>query len=48
MGYFRLLNEKLEEVVALGVPVVVAAGNDARDACKYSPSSSPDVITVGT
>ena len=34
--------------VSNGVVVVVAAGNDAKDACNYSPASAADAITVGS
>ena len=33
--------------VAANVPVVVAAGNELRNACLGSPARSPDAITVG-
>lgn len=29
------------------IPVFVAAGNEADDACDHSPSLNPDVFTVG-
>jgi cerevisin len=31
-----------------GLIVVVAAGNDSKDACGYSPASCREAITVGT
>jgi hypothetical protein len=40
------LNTAVRAIVNLGVPVVVAAGNDARDACYSSPASEPLAITV--
>ena len=41
------LNNCVEELVDDGIHVVVAAGNDARDACNDSPASSRFAITVG-
>lgn len=40
------LNAMVAELVAAGVPVVVSSGNDAVDACNYSPASAPSAITV--
>jgi subtilisin family serine protease len=41
-------NEKLvNQLVGEGIPVIVAAGNDASDACKYSPANFSNAITVG-
>ena len=40
------LNTAVRAIVNLGVPVVAAAGNDARDACYSSPASEPLAITV--
>ncbi|CAG8531977.1 17591_t:CDS:2 [Racocetra persica] len=42
-----VLNKAVKALTDEGVHVVVAAGNDADDACKFSPSSEPTVITVG-
>ncbi|KAI8334369.1 peptidase S8/S53 domain-containing protein [Chlamydoabsidia padenii] len=42
-----LYNQVVEQVIQLGIHVVVAAGNYGEDACLYSPGSSPGVITVG-
>ncbi|KAI0244112.1 hypothetical protein L0F63_001794 [Massospora cicadina] len=43
----KALNDAIEAAVASGVVAVVAAGNDNRDACNYSPASAPSAITVG-
>jgi subtilisin family serine protease len=40
--------EAIDELVGEGVVVVVAAGNDADDACYYSPAFVPSAITVGS
>ncbi|KAL3926562.1 MAG: hypothetical protein SGPRY_003242, partial [Prymnesium sp.] len=48
-GSFSLLeNQAVAALHAAGLSVVAAAGNDATDACFYSPASSPDAITVGS
>jgi subtilisin family serine protease len=41
------LNEAVNNAVAAGVVVVVAAGNSNADACGFSPASAADAITVG-
>jgi subtilisin family serine protease len=46
-GYSAALNSAIENAVAAGVIVIVAAGNNADDACNYSPSSASSAITVG-
>ncbi|KAJ1963026.1 proteinase B [Dipsacomyces acuminosporus] len=46
-GLSRALNLAVDAAVRAGVHFAVAAGNDNRDACNYSPASSPNAITVG-
>ncbi|KAJ1944412.1 proteinase B, partial [Linderina macrospora] len=46
-GLSRALNLAVDAAVRAGVHYAVAAGNDNRDACQYSPASSPNAITVG-
>jgi subtilisin family serine protease len=41
------VNEAVDNAVASGLVMVVAAGNDRSDACKYSPASAKSAITVG-
>ena len=45
--FMRSVNTAVEGLVAQGIPVVVAAGNDRADACRKTPASAPSVITVG-
>lgn len=42
-----VLIETIDEAVADGITVVVAAGNDTKDACNFSPANAPSAITVG-
>ncbi|KAJ1644015.1 proteinase B [Coemansia asiatica] len=46
-GLSRALNLAVDAAVRAGVHYAVAAGNDNRDACNYSPASAPNAITVG-
>ena len=45
--YSSAVNSAVKSVVAKGVTVVVAAGNDDDDAANYSPASEATAITVG-
>lgn len=46
-GYSPELNAAVRSLVSSGLPVAVAAGNDAEPACDVSPASEPSVMTVG-
>jgi subtilisin family serine protease len=45
--YSQAMNDAVERAVATRIVVVSASGNGADDACKYSPMSAPNAITVG-
>jgi len=42
----KTLNDAVKKSIAAGITYAVAAGNDDKDACKQSPASQPDAITV--
>ena len=46
-GYYSAVNAAVQRMVDDGIVVVVAAGNDANNACSYSPASASAAITVG-
>jgi len=45
-GVSSTLDAAVESLVSKGIPVVVAAGNAASDACNASPARTPGAITV--
>ncbi|MBW3572995.1 MAG: S8 family peptidase [Gemmatimonadetes bacterium] len=46
-GYSQAVNDATTRLIDAGVATAVAAGNDGRDACKYSPASTPRAMTIG-
>lgn len=46
-GAFQAVDDALTAMIATGVPAVVAAGNQASNACNFSPARTPNAITVG-
>lgn len=46
-GANSAVDSAIADATAAGLVVVVAAGNDSDDACKYSPARAPSAITIG-
>ena len=46
-GFSSTVNSAVQSSIKAGVVYAVAAGNSSADACSYSPSSTPEAITVG-
>ena len=42
-----LLDDAVQELVAAGIPTIIAAGNSNSDACMASPAREPAAFTVG-
>jgi serine protease len=47
-GASQATDDAVQRMVAAGVTVAVAAGNDNSNACNYSPARAPNAITVGS
>jgi len=45
-SYSATMNAAVTNAVSEGLIMVVAAGNDNKNACNYSPASTPEAITV--
>lgn len=45
-GVDALLEQALRSLIARGITVTVAAGNDGANACSYSPGRMPEALTV--
>jgi len=46
-GFSQAQNDAVAAAVNANVVMVVAAGNDDKNACDYSPASEPSAVTVG-
>ena len=46
-GKSQALEDAVNAAVAAGIHFAVAAGNDNRDSCQYSPAAAEDAVTVG-
>jgi len=46
-GKSRALDDTVNKAVEAGLHFAVAAGNDNRDACNYSPAAAENAVTVG-
>jgi hypothetical protein len=46
-GASTSLDSAVRKSIASGVPYAVAAGNDGKDACNYSPARTAEALTIG-
>lgn len=46
-GASSTLDSAIAKLVSSGITAVVAAGNDAANACNYSPAREPSALTIG-
>lgn len=44
---YSAVDDAVKRSIADGVTYAVAAGNDGRDACNFSPARTPDALTIG-
>jgi subtilisin family serine protease len=47
-GYSQAVNDAVDGAVAAGAAMISASGNSNRDACAFSPASSPDGVCVNS
>ncbi|KAF8941247.1 subtilisin-like serine protease [Haplosporangium gracile] len=47
-GYSKAVNDAAGRLYAKDIPLFIAAGNSANDACNNSPASAPGTYTVGS
>lgn len=45
--YTESVDNITTNIINRGIPIVVAAGNDRNNACRYTPASNSQAITVG-
>ncbi|XP_013399173.1 alkaline protease 1-like [Lingula anatina] len=45
--FSRSMNDAVDDLLAAGIPAIVAAGSSNKDACYVSPASTPNTLTVG-
>ncbi|XP_013415309.1 uncharacterized protein LOC106177166 [Lingula anatina] len=45
--FIRSMNDAVDDLLAAGIPAIVAAGNSNADGCTDSPASTPNALTVG-
>ncbi|CAG8451529.1 6554_t:CDS:2 [Ambispora gerdemannii] len=45
--YSQATNEAIKNAMALGIHFTIAAGNEGKDACQFSPASVQGALTVG-
>lgn len=43
----NMLNRAVQQIVEMGIPVVVAAGNADSNACRFSPASAHGALVIG-
>lgn len=46
-GFSQAANDAVTGSIAAGVVYAISAGNSSGDACRYSPASTPNALTIG-